>query len=160
LEKSQVRNLLKTLRLRYPEYYARKTKKEIIDIFNSFVITLADVDHIAVVGALDSYFKSGNSNYPPTAAQLKSKVMAMPEYMWKQSVQEMQDKLTLQIQTQKRTRREILLDCAVCMATDKTKEDLVNWWNTYADNTPLTDEEIEKVWNRVHENETAENRTI
>ena len=160
MEKSQVRNLLKTLRLRYPEYYARKTKKEIIDIFNSFVITLADVDHIAVVGALDSYFKSGNSNYPPTAAQLKSKVMAMPEYMWKQSVQEMQDKLTLQIQTQKRTRREILLDCAVCMATDKTKEDLVNWWNTYADNTPLTDEEIEKVWNRVHENETAENRTI
>ena len=151
MEKTQVRNLLKTLRLRYPEYYARKTKKEIIDIFNSFVITLADVDHIAVVGALDSYFKSGNSNYPPTAAQLKSKVMAMPEYMWKQSVQEMQDKLTLQIQTQKRTRREILLDCAVCMATDKTKEELVEWWNEYADNTPLTDEEIEKVWNKAHE---------
>ena len=28
MEKTQVRNLLKTLRLRYPEYYARKTKKE------------------------------------------------------------------------------------------------------------------------------------
>lgn len=148
MEKSQVRNLLKTLRLRYPEYYARKTKKEIIDIFNSFVITLADVDQIAVAGALDSYFKSCNSNYPPTAAQLKSKVMAMPEYMWKQSVQEMQDKLTLQIETQKRTRREILLDCAVLIATHdvKTKEELVKWWNEYADNdNPLTQEEIEKV---------------
>lgn len=147
MEKTQVRNLLKTLRLRYPEYYARKTKKEIIDIFNSFVITLADVDQIAVAGALDSYFKSGNSNYPPTAAQLKSKVMAMPEYMWKQAVQEMQDKLTLQIQTQKRTRREILLSCAVLIATHDvdTKEDLVKWWNEYVDNTPLTDEEIESI---------------
>ena len=152
MEKSQVRNLLKTLRLRYPEYYARKTKKEIIDIFNSFVVTLANVDQIAVAGALDSYFKSGNSNYPPTAAQLKSKVMAMPEYMWKQAAQEMQDKLTLQIQTQKRTRREILLDCAVLIATHdvKTKEELVKWWNTYADNTPLTDEEIERVWDKAH----------
>ena len=153
MEKSQVRNLLKTLRLRYPEYYTRKTKKEIIDIFNSFVVTLADVDQIAVAGALDSYFKSGNSNYPPTAAQLKSKVMAMPEYMWKQSVQEMQDKLTLQIQIQKRTRREILLSCAVLIAIYDvdTKEQLQTWWNTYADNTPLTDEEIEKVWNKAHE---------
>jgi len=152
LEKSQVRNLLKTLRLRYPEYYARKTKKEIIDIFNSFVVTLADVDQIAVAGALDSYFKSGNANYPPTAAQLKSKVMAMPEYMWKQAVQEMQDKLTLQIETQKRTRRGILLDCAVLIVTHDvdTKDELVKWWNTYADYTPLTDEEIEKVWNKAH----------
>ena len=152
MEKSQVRNLLKTLRLRYPEYYARKTKKEIIDIFNSFVVTLADVDQIAVAGALDSYFKSGNANYPPTAAQLKSKVMAMPEYMWKQAVQEMQDKLTLQIETQKRTRRGILLDCAVLIVTHDvdTKDELVKWWNTYADYTPLTDEEIEKVWNKAH----------
>ena len=74
--------------------------------------------------------------------------MAMPEYMWKQSVQEMQDKLTLQIETQKRTRREILLDCAVLIATHdvKTKEELVKWWNEYADNdNPLTQEEIEKV---------------
>lgn len=147
MEKTQVRNLLKTLRLRYPEYYARKTKKEIIDIFNSFVVTLADVDQIAAAGALDSYFKSGNSNYPPTAAQLKSKVMAMPEYMWKQAVQEMHDKPTLQIETQKRTRREILLDCAVLIATHdvKTKEELVEWWNECADNTPLTDEEIESI---------------
>ena len=153
MEKSQVRNLLKTLRVRYPEYYARKTKKEIIDIFNSFVVTLADVDQIAVAGALDSYFKSGNSNYPPTAAQLKSKVMAMPEYMWKQDVKEMHDRPTLQIETQKRTRREILLDCAVLIATYdvKTKDELVKWWNEYADNTPLTDEEIKKVWE--HKNE-------
>ena len=153
MEKSQVRNLLKTLRLRYPEYYARKTKKEIIDIFNSFVVTLADVDQIAAAGALDSYFKSSNSNYPPTAAQLKSKVMAMPEYMWKQAVQERQDKLNLHIETQKRTRREILLSCAVLIAMYDvdTKEQLQTWWNTYADNTPLTDEEIGKVLDKSHE---------
>ena len=140
--------MLKTLRLRYPEYYARKTKKEIIDIFNSFVITLADVDRIAVAGALDSYFKSGNSNYPPTAAQLKSKVMAMPEYMWGQMLEEKQQPLA--IAGKQRTRREILLDCAVLIATHDvdTKEELVKWWNEYADNTPLTDEEIEKVWNK------------
>ena len=160
MEKTQVRNLLKTLRLRYPEYYARKTKKEIIDIFNSFVVTLANVDQIAVAGALDSYFKSGKSNYPPTAAQLKSKAMAMPEYMWGQMLEEKQQPLA--IAGKQRTRREILLDCAVIIATHEvdTKDELVEWWNTYADNTPLTDEEIEKVWNRVHENETAENRVI
>lgn len=150
MEKSQVRNLLKTLRLRYPEYYARKTKKEIIDIFNSFVVTLANVDQIAVAGALDSYFKSGNSNYPPTAAQLKSKVMAMPEYMWGQMLEEKQQPLA--IDGTQRTRREILLDCAVCMATHDvdTKEELVKWWNECADNTPLTDEEIERVWDKAH----------
>lgn len=151
MEKTQVRNLLKTLRLRYPEYYARKTKKEIIDIFNSFVVTLADVDQIAAAGALDSYFKSSNSNFPPTAAQLKSKVMAMPEYMWKQAVQEMQDKLTLQIQTQKRTIREILLSCAVLIAMYDvdTKEELIEWWNTYADSeNTLTQEEVETIWNK------------
>ena len=151
MEKTQVRNLLKTLRLRYPEYYARKTKKEIIDIFNSFVVTLADVDRIAVVGALDTYFKSGNSNYPPTAAQLKSKAMAMPEYMWKQAVQEMHDKSTLQIETQKRTRREILLSCAVLIAMYdvNTKEGLIEWWNTYADpENTLTQEEVETIWNK------------
>ena len=151
MEKSQVRNLLKTLRLRYPEYYARKTKKEIIDIFNSFVVTLADVDQIAVAGALDSYFKSGNSNYPPTAAQLKSKAMAMPEYMWGQMLEEKQQPLA--IAGTQRTRREILLDCAVLIVTHDvdTKEDLVKWWNTYADNESLTEEEIEKVWE--HKNE-------
>lgn len=151
MEKSQVRNLLKTLRLRYPEYYARKTKKEIIDIFNSFVVTLANVDQIAVAGALDSYFKSGNSNYPPTAAQLKSKVMAMPEYMWGQMLEEKQQPLA--IAGKQKTRREILLDCAVLIATHDvdTKEELVKWWNAYADNEPLTDEEIEKVWKKAHE---------
>ena len=151
MEKSQVRNLLKTLRVRYPEYYARKTKKEIIDIFNSFVVTLADVDQIAVAGALDSYFKSGNSNYPPTAAQLKSKAMAMPEYMWGQMLEEKQQPLA--IAGTQRTRREILLDCAVLIVTHDvdTKEDLVKWWNTYADNESLTEEEIEKVWE--HKNE-------
>jgi len=152
LEKTQVRNLLKTLRLRYPEYYARKTKKEIIDIFNSFVVTLADVDQIAVAGALDSYFKSGNSNYPPTAAQLKSKVMAMPEYMWGQMLEEKQQPLA--IAGTQRTRREILQDCAVLIAMydADTKEELIEWWNTYADpDNPLTDEEIEKVWE--HKNE-------
>jgi hypothetical protein len=153
LEKTQVRNLLKTLRLRYPEYYARKTKKEIIDIFNSFVVTLADVDQIAVAGALDSYFKSGNSNYPPTAAQLKSKIMAMPEYMWGQMLEERQQPLA--IAGKQRTRREILLDCAVLIATHDvdTKEELVKWWNEYADNTPLTDEEIEKVWDKAKDDE-------
>ena len=79
--------------------------------------------------------------------------MAMPEYMWKQAAQEMQDKLTLQIETQKRTRREILLSCAILIAMYDvdTKEELIDWWNTYADNTPLTEEEIEKVWNKAHE---------
>ena len=79
--------------------------------------------------------------------------MAMPEYMWKQAVQEMHDKPTLQIETQKRTRREILLDCAVLIAMYDvdTKEELIEWWNTYADNEPLTDEEIEKVWERKNE---------
>lgn len=141
------------MRLRYPEYYARKTKKEIIDIFNSFVVTLADVDQIAVAGALDSYFKSGNSNYPPTAAQLKSKIMAMPEYMWGQMLEERQQPLA--IAGKQRTRREILLDCAVLIATHDvdTKEELVKWWNEYADNTPLTDEEIEKVWDKAKDDE-------
>lgn len=149
MEKSQVRNLLKTLRLRYPEYYARKTKKEIIGIFNSFVVTLADVDQIAVAGALDSYFKSGNSNYPPTAAQLKSKVMAMPEYMWGQMLEEKQQPLT--IAGTQRTRREILLSCAVLIAMYDvdTKEELVKWWNEYADSeNPLTQEEVETIWNK------------
>ena len=115
MEKTQVRNLLKTLRLRYPEYYTRKTKKEIIDIFNSFVVTLADVDQIAVAGALDSYFKSGNSNYPPTAAQLKSKAMAMPEYMWGQMLEEKQQPLAIVgTQNKKRNSAELCsVDCNV-----------------------------------------------
>ena len=151
MEKSQVRNLLKTLRLRYPEYYARKTKKEIIDIFNSFVLALCDVEQLAVVGALKDYLSNDRTGYPPTAAQLRTKAKAMPEYMWGQMLEERQPPLA--IAGKQRTRREILLDCAVIIATHdvKTKEELVNWWNTYADNTPLTDEEIEKVWNKAHE---------
>ena len=86
--------------------------------------------------------------------------MAMPEYMWAQMLEEKQQPLAI-AGTQK-TRREILLDCAVSIATYDvdTKEELIKWWNEYADNEPLTDEEIKKVWNRVHENKTAENRTI
>ena len=80
--------------------------------------------------------------------------------MWRQMLEENQQPLA--IAGKQRTRREILLDCAVLIATHDvdTKEELVKWWNEYADTTPLTDEEIEKVWNRVHENKTAENRTI
>ena len=74
--------------------------------------------------------------------------------MWKQAVQEMRDKPTLQIETQKRTRREILLSCAVLIAMYDvdTKEELIEWWDTYADSeNTLTQEEIEKVWE--HKNE-------
>ena len=158
MQETQIKDLLKTLRSRFPEYYARKEKEEIIDIYNSFVLALSDVEQLAVVGALKDYLSNDRTGYPPTAAQLRTKAKAMPEYMWGQMLEERQQPLA--IAGKQRTRREILLDCAVCMATDKTKDELVEWWNTYADNTPLTDEEIEKVWNRVHENETAENRTI
>lgn len=158
MEELQIKDLLKTLRSRFPEYYARKEKEEIIDIYNSFVLALCDVEQLAVVGALKDYLSNDRTGYPPTAAQLRTKAKAMPEYMWGQMLEE--QKQPLAIAGKQRTRREILLDCAVCMATDKTKEELVKWWNEYADNTPLTEEEIEKVWNRVHENETAENRTI
>ena len=157
MQETQIKDLLKTLRTRFPEYYARKEKEEIIDIYKSFVLALSDVEQLAVVGALKDYLSNDRTGYPPTAAQLRTKAKAMPEYMWGQMLEQKQP---LAIAGKQRTRREILLDCAVCMATDKTKEELVEWWNAYADNTPLTDEEIEKVWNRVHENETAENRTI
>lgn len=157
MEELQIKDLLKTLRSRFPEYYARKEKEEIIDIYNSFVLALSDVEQLAVVGALKDYLSNDRTGYPPTASQLRTKAKSMPEYMWGQMLEEKQP---LAIAGKQRTRREILLDCAVCMATDKTKDELVEWWNEYADNTPLTDEEIKKVWNRVHESETAENRTI
>ena len=50
-------------------------------------------------------------------------------------------------------RRSALMRCAVIIATHDvdTKEELVEWWNECADNTPLTEEEIEKVWNKAHE---------
>ena len=158
MEELQIKDLLKTLRSRFPEYYARKEKEEIIDIYKSFVLALSDVEQLAVVGALKDYLSNDRTGYPPTASQLRTKAKSMPEYMWGQMLEEKQQPLA--ITGKQRTRREILLDCAVCMATDKTKEELVEWWNEYADNEPLTDEEIEKVWNRVHENKTAENRTI
>ena len=158
MEELQIKDLLKTLRTRFPEYYARKEKEEIIEIYNSFVLALSDVEQLAVVGALKDYLRNDRTGYPPTAAQLRTKAKAMPGYMWAQMLEEKQQPLA--IAGKQRTRREILLDCAVCMATDKTKDELVEWWNEYADNTPLTDEEIKKVWNRVHESKTAENRTI
>ena len=160
MEELQIKDLLKTLRSRFPEYYARKEKEEIIEIYNSFVLALSDVEQLAVVGALKDYLRNDRTGYPPTAAQLRTKAKAMPEYMWAQMLEEKQQPLAI-AETQ-RTRREILLDCAVIIATHDvdTKEELIKWWNEYADNTPLTDEEIEKVWNRVHENETAENRVI
>jgi hypothetical protein len=158
MEELQIKDLLKTLRTRFPEYYARKEKEEIIDIYKSFVLALSDVEQLAVVGALKDYLSNDRTGYPPTASQLRTKAKSMPEYMWGQMLEEKQPPLA--ITGKQRTRREILLDCAVCMATDKTKEELVEWWNEYADNDPLTDEEIEEVWNRVHENKTAENRTI
>ena len=148
MEELQIKDLLKTLRTRFPEYYARKEKEEIIDIYKSFVLALCDVEQLAVVGALKDYLSNDRTGYPPTAAQLRTKAKAMPEYMWGQMLEQKQP---LAITGKQRTRREILLDCAVCMATDKTKEELVEWWNEYADNTPLTDEEIEKVWNKAHE---------
>ena len=157
MEELQIKDLLKTLRSRFPEYYARKEKEEIIDIYNSFVLALSDVEQLAVVGALKDYLSNDRTGYPPTAAQLRTKAKAMPEYMWGQMLEQKQP---LAIAGKQRTRREILLDCAVCMATEKTKEELVKWWNTYADNTPLTDEEIERVWDKAHENKTAENRII
>lgn len=160
MQEAQIKDLLKTLRSRFPEYYARKEKEEIIEIYNSFVLALSDVEQLAVVGALKDYLRNDRTGYPPTAAQLRTKAKAMPEYMWAQMLEEKQQPLA--IAGKQRTRREILLDCAVIVATHDvdTKEKLVKWWNEYADNTPLTDEEIEKVWNRVHENKTAENRTI
>lgn len=150
MEELQIKDLLKTLRSRFPEYYARKEKEEIIEIYNSFVLALSDVEQLAVVGALKDYLRNDRTGYPPTAAQLRTKAKTMPEYMWAQMLEEKQQPLAI-AGTQK-TRREILLDCAVLIATHDvdTKDELVKWWNTYADNTPLTDEEIERVMDIAH----------
>lgn len=160
MEELQIKDLLKTLRSRFPEYYARKEKEEIIEIYNSFVLALSEIEQLAVVGALKDYLNNDRTGYPPTAAQLRTKAKAMPEYMWGQMLEE--QKQPLAIAGTQRTRREILLDCAVLIATYDvdTKEDLIKWWNTYADNTPLTDGEIERVWDKADENKTAENRIV
>ena len=157
MEELQIKDLLKTLRTRFPEYYARKEKEEIIDIYNSFVLALSDVEQLAVVGALKDYLSNDRTGYPPTAAQLRTKAKAMPEYMWGQMLEEKQQPLA--IAGKQRTRREILLDCAVLIATHDvdTKEELVKWWNAYADNEPLTDEEIKKVWNMRDEHRYKQN---
>lgn len=157
MEELQIKDLLKTLRSRFPEYYARKEKEEIIDIYNSFVLALCDVEQLAVVGALKDYLSNDRTGYPPTAAQLRTKAKAMPEYMWGQMLEEKQQPLA--IAGKQRTRREILLDCAVIIATHDvdTKEELVKWWNEYADNEPLTEEEIEKVWNMRDEHRYKQN---
>lgn len=150
MEELQIKDLLKTLRSRFPEYYARKEKEEIIDIYKSFVLALSDVEQLAVVGALKDYLSNDRTGYPPTAAQLRTKAKTMPEYMWTQMLEEKQQPLA--IAGTQRTRREILLDCAVLIATYDvdTKEELVKWWDTYADNTPLTEEEIERVMGIAH----------
>lgn len=157
MEELQIKDLLKTLRTRFPEYYARKEKEEIIDIYKSFVLALSDVEQLAVVGALKDYLSNDRTGYPPTAAQLRTKAKAMPEYMWGQMLEEKQQPLA--IAGKQRTRREILLDCAVLIATYDvdTKEELVKWWNAYADNEPLTDEEIKKVWNMRDEHRYKQN---
>ena len=157
MEELQIKDLLKTLRTRFPEYYARKEKEEIIDIYKSFVLALSDVEQLAVVGALKDYLSNDRTGYPPTAAQLRTKAKAMPEYMWGQMLEE--QKQPLAIAGKQRTRREILLDCAVLIATHDvdTKEELVKWWNAYADNEPLTDEEIKKVWNMRDEHRYKQN---
>lgn len=87
MEELQIKDLLKTLRSRFPEYYARKEKEEIIDIYNSFVLALSDVEQLAVVGALKDYLSNDRTGYPPTAAQLRTKAKAMPEYMWAQMLE-------------------------------------------------------------------------
>lgn len=163
MNQEQVQNLLKTLRQRYPEYYARKSKNEIIDIFNSFCATLVDASPIAIVGALKRYMESSESAYPPTAQQLFAKSKNMPPEMWEQIMSENQSGnvklLESNIEKRHRTRREILIDCAmlIAMYDVDTKEELIEWWDTYADNTPLTEEEIEKVWNMRDEHRYKQN---
>lgn len=155
MNQEQVQNLLKTLRQRYPEYYARKSKNEIIDIFNSFCATLVDASPIAIVGALKRYMESSESAYPPTAQQLLAKSKNMPPEMWEQIMSENQSGnvklLESNIEKSHRTRREILIDCAVLIAMYDvdTKDELQTWWNTYADpDNPLTETEVQTIWRK------------
>jgi hypothetical protein len=157
MNQEQVQNLLKTLRQRYPEYYARKSKNEIIDIFNSFCAALVDASPIAIVGALKRYMESSESAYPPTAQQLLAKSKNMPPEMWEQIMSENQSGnvklLESNVEKRHRTRREILLDCAALIASYdvETKEQLRTWWNTYADpDNPLTETEVQTIWRKPH----------
>ena len=118
MEELQIKDLLKTLRSRFPEYYARKEKEEIIEIYKSFVLALSEIEQLAVVGALKDYLSNDRTGYPPTAAQLRTKAKAMPEYMWGKMLEEKQP---LVIAGKQRTRREILLDCAVLITTYDVK---------------------------------------
>lgn len=155
MNQEQVQSLLKTLRMRYPEYYAGKSKEEIIDIFNSFCIVLADANQISIAGALKSYMDSTESAYPPTAQQLFAKAKKMPPEMWEQILSENQsgnvELLESNVEKRHRTRREILLDCAALIASYdvETKEQLQTWWNTYADpDNPLTETEVQTIWRK------------
>ena len=102
--------------------------------------------------------ESSESTYPPTAQQLLAKSKNMPPEMWEQIMSENQSGnvklLESNIEKSHRTRHDILLDCAALIASYDvdTKEQLQTWWNEYADpENPLTEEEIEKVWNKSHE---------
>ena len=155
MNREQVQSLLKTLRMRYPEYYTGKSKEEIIDIFNSFCIVLADANQISIAGALKSYMDSTESAYPPTAQQLFAKAKKMPPEMWEQIMSENQsgnvELLESNVEKRHRTRREILLDCAALIASYdvETKEQLRTWWNTYADpDNPLTETEVQTIWRK------------
>ena len=141
--------------MRYPEYYTGKSKEEIIDIFNSFCIVLADANQISIAGALKSYMDSTESAYPPTAQQLFAKAKKMPPEMWEQIMSENQsgnvELLESNVEKRHRTRREILLDCAALIASYdvETKEQLRTWWNTYADpDNPLTETEVQTIWRK------------
>lgn len=155
MNREQVQSLLKTLRMRYPEYYAGKSKEEIIDIFNSFCIVLADANQISIAGALKSYMDSTESAYPPTAQQLFAKAKKMPPEMWEQIMSENKsgnvELLESNVEKRHRTRQEILIDCAVLIASHDvdTKDELQTWWNTYADpDNPLTETEVQTIWRK------------
>ena len=152
MKQEQVQSLLKMLRSRYPEYYAAKNKEQITAIYNSFVAALQDVETPAVIGAVDRYLTNDTSGFPPTAAQLRTKAKAMPGYMWEQELEEKKQEHVVEkiAGPGGRTRREILLQCAASIAIDAGgKEELQNWWNTYADpDNPLTENEVQTIWRK------------
>ena len=99
--------------------------------------------------------ESSESAYPPTAQQLLAKSKNMPPEMWEQIMSENQSGnvklLESNIEKSHRTRREILIDCAVLIAMYDvdTKDELQTWWNTYADpDNPLTETEVQTIWRK------------